>query len=63
MSPEVASTRPLLDKLGVKPGAKVAIVDLDDPAFLKLLRERTTAIVRGKPRTLCDIVFMGVAFG
>ncbi len=59
MRPDVASTRPLLDKLGVKPGAKVAVVDLDEPAFVKLLRERTTDIVKGKPRTPCDIVFLG----
>jgi len=59
MSPDVASARPLLDKLGVKPGAKVAVVDLDDPGFMKLLRERTSDIVQGKPRTPCDIVFLG----
>ena len=59
MSPDVASARPLLDKLGVKPGANVAVVDLDDPGFMKLLRERTSDIVQGKPRTPCDIVFLG----
>ena len=59
MSPDVVSTRPLLDKLGVKPGAKVAVLELDDPPFLKLLRERTSDITAGKPRTPCDIVFMG----
>ena len=59
MSPDFVSTRPLLDKLGVKPGAKVALLDLDDPSFLKLLRQRTSDIVVGKPRTACDIVFMG----
>ena len=59
MSPDVVSTRPLLDKLGVKPGAKVAVLELDDPPFLKLLRERTSDITAGKPRILCDIVFMG----
>ena len=59
MSPDVASARPLLDKLGVKPGAKVAVVDLDDPGFMKLLLERTSDIVQGKPRTPCDIVFLG----
>jgi len=48
----------LLDKLGVKPGAKVAVVDLDDPSFMKLLRERTSDIVKGKPRTPADIVFI-----
>jgi hypothetical protein len=52
-------SRPLLDKLGVKPGSKIAIVNLDDPGFIKLLRERTTDIVVGKPRSKGDLVFMG----
>jgi len=52
-------TRPLLDKLGVKPGSKVAIVNLDDAGFLKQLRERTADIVTGKPRSKVDIVFVG----
>src|SRR5438270_13250034 len=59
MSPaDSASTRPLLDKLGVRPSAKVAVVGLDDASFLKLLRSRTQDIVRSKPRTPCDIVFL-----
>ena len=58
-SPDQYSTRPLLDKLGVKPGSKVAIVNLEDPGFIKLLRERTADIVAGKPRSKCDLVFMG----
>lgn len=59
MNPDAQSTRPLLDKLGVKPGAKVAIVHLDDARFLSLLRERTTDIVKGKPTSPCDLVFLG----
>ena len=59
VSPDVPSTRPLLDKLGVKPASKVAIVDLDDKDFMELLRERTTDIVRGRPRSPVDLVFMG----
>jgi hypothetical protein len=59
MSPDVPSTRPLLDKLGVKPGAKVAIVQLDDAGFLSLLQERTSDIVKGKPSSPCDLVFFG----
>src|SRR5260370_35871093 len=58
-SPDQYSTRPLLDKLGVKPGSKVAIMNLEDPGFIKLLRERTADIVVGKPRSKCDLVFMG----
>ncbi len=59
MSPDVQSTRPLLDKLGVKPGAKVAIVHLDDTKFVSLLRERTSDVVHGKPSSPCDVVFFG----
>jgi DUF3052 family protein len=59
MSPDVASTRPLLDKLGVKPGAKIAIEHLDDEAFVALLRTRTSDIVNGKPSAPCDLVFFG----
>ena len=51
----------MLDKLGVKPGSRVAIVDLDDPGFVSLLRERTDDIVKGKPRELVDLVFMGAS--
>jgi hypothetical protein len=59
MTPEAVSTRPLLDKLGVKPGARIAIVNFDDASFLALLRERTADIVRGRPRQPCDLVFIG----
>lgn len=53
------TTKPLLDRLGVKPGAKVALVKIDGADFEKLLRTRTSDVVRGRPRTPCDIVFMG----
>ena len=53
------TTKPLLDKLGVKPGARVAVVGIDDSWFMQQLRRRTTDIVAGKPRRLCDIVFLG----
>ena len=59
MSPEAVSTRPLLDKLGVKPGARIAVRNLADPAFMKLLRQRTDDITRGRPKGPCDIVFLG----
>jgi hypothetical protein len=59
LSPDVPSTRPLLDKLGVKPGSKVAVIDLDDAGFMALLRERTSDIVKSQPRKPVDLVFMG----
>jgi hypothetical protein len=51
----------LLDKLGVKPSSKVALVDLDDPGFVSLLRGRTKDVTRGRPRFPCDLVFMGTS--
>jgi hypothetical protein len=56
---EAVSTKPLLDKLGVKPGSKVAVVNLDDPAFMKILRQRTSDVVIGQPHGKCDLVFIG----
>ena len=58
MSPEFVSTRSRLDKLGVKPGARVAIVGVIDPDFLKELGERTSDITHGQPKGPCDLVFM-----
>jgi hypothetical protein len=58
----VAETiKPLVDRLGVKPGAKVALVNLDDAGFVSLLRQRTSDLVKGKPRTPCDMVFLGAS--
>jgi hypothetical protein len=59
VSSELYSDRPLLDKLGVKPASKVAVVDLDDPAFVRLLRARTKDITMGRPQGPCDLVFLG----
>jgi hypothetical protein len=56
-----ATTKPLLDKLGVKPGLRVAVVGIDDGSFVKQLRERTSEVVLGKPRRVCDIVFLGAS--
>ena len=59
-TPDTPSTPPLLDKLGVKPGSRVAVVDVHEAGFIDLLRERTTDIVKQRPREPCDIVFVGV---
>jgi hypothetical protein len=56
---EAVSTRPLLDKLGVRPGSKVALLHFDDPTFIKLLKERTADVVTGTPRSKVDLVFIG----
>ena len=61
MSPDEPSTRPLLDKLGVRPGAKIALVNLDDAGFVKRLQERSSDITMGRPKDQCDIVFVGAS--
>ena len=55
--PEVCSVRPRIDKLGVKPGYRVAIVGVEDPALLVELSGRGAAIVPGWKRSSCDVVF------
>lgn len=51
-------TTPLLDKLGVKPGARVAIVDVTDADFRALLAERTTDVTDGWPGPATDLIFL-----
>jgi hypothetical protein len=51
--------KPRLDKLGVVPGMRVAIVDVDDPTFLDEVRERTVDVVVGPPGSGTDLVFLG----
>jgi hypothetical protein len=52
------TTKPLLDRLGVKPGMRVAVLGIEDAGFMKQLRGRAADIVLGKPRAVCDIVFL-----
>ena len=58
VSPDAVSTRPLEDKLGIKPGARVAIVDLDDDWFRALLATRTDDVTEGTPREHTELVFL-----
>jgi hypothetical protein len=51
-------TTPLLDKLGVKPGARVAIVGVDDPSFRTLLADRTKDVTEGRPLPDTDLIFL-----
>ena len=61
--PDVISTRPLLDKLGVKPGARVALINIHDAEFRRLLGGRTQDITEGEPLPGSDLVFLGVDDG
>ena len=50
-------TGPLLDKLGVKPGALVAVIGVDDPSFLSLLEERADQVDPDPAEAPLDLVF------
>ena len=51
---------PLIDKLGVRPGGRVAIVGPVDPdgSFHELLAERTDDVTDGEPLPDTDVVFL-----
>jgi hypothetical protein len=58
---KVRYPRGLLDKLGVKPGARVAIVGELPGDFLKDLAGRTDDVARGRPKRDTDLVFVAMA--
>lgn len=51
------SRRSRLDKLGVKPGMRVAVLRLKDAAFARELRRRTHDIAERRPRSKTDVIF------
>ena len=55
--PAQVSTRPRIDKLGIKPGFRVAVIGVDDPLLMAELRGRTDEIVVGMPRKRRDAIF------
>jgi hypothetical protein len=60
--PDAISTRPLLDKLGVRPGSRVAVAGVDDPTFRRLLVERVGTVSELAPGDVppgdMDLVFL-----
>ena len=54
------SKRSRLDKLGVKPGMKVAVLGVDEADFVPELKQRTDDIAAGPPRKETDMIFFGV---
>jgi len=46
-----------MDKLGVKPGARVAVLGLKDEAFLRQIAERGADVTLGRRRKSADLVF------
>jgi hypothetical protein len=56
---ERAYTTPLLDKLGIRPGMRVALLDVADPDIRTQIGERTTDLTEGWPAPDTDIVLFG----
>jgi hypothetical protein len=52
--------RGLLDKLGVKPWARVSVVGIDDARFRAQLRERTEDVSEGRAAKDSDLVFVAM---
>ncbi len=54
----IRAPKSLVDKLGVKPGARVAVLGITDAAFRRQLRERTTDMAVGRPHAASDLIFL-----
>jgi hypothetical protein len=52
------SNKSLMDKLGLAPGARVALLGIADPDFLKQLRSRTGEIYEGRLKKETDAIFL-----
>jgi hypothetical protein len=56
---EKVYTTPLLDKLGVRPGMRVALIHIDDETIRRLLADRTSDLTEGWPLPDTDVVLLG----
>jgi Protein of unknown function (DUF3052) len=52
-------TTPLLDKLGIRPGMRVALIDIDDPDIRPAIADRTSDLTEGWPEPDTDVVLLG----
>ncbi len=52
-------TTPLLDKLGIRPGMRVALIDIEDDSIRSLLADRTSDVTEGWPLPDTDVVLLG----
>jgi Protein of unknown function (DUF3052). len=52
-------TTPLLDKLGLRPGMRIALIDIADSEIRPWIAERTSDITEGWPEPDTDIILLG----
>jgi hypothetical protein len=57
---KIKNPRGLLDKLGIKPDARVAVIGIDDPAFLEQVRARTDHVAIGRAGRNLDVVLVAM---
>jgi len=57
MSDEKISTRPVLDKLGVKPFHRISVIGVADDVFWAQLIDRAADTVKGRLRKDSDLIF------
>jgi hypothetical protein len=50
-----------LDKLGIKPASRVALIGAVEATFARELAARAAAVSSGRPRTAVDVIFYAVA--
>jgi hypothetical protein len=55
----IRNPKTLIDKLGVKPGARISVLGAPDD-FLELLRERTVLVSVGAPQEESELIFLQV---
>jgi hypothetical protein len=56
----IANPPSLLDKLGVKPGHRVSLLNAGDAAFRAELAERAAEVVDGQPADGSDLIVVGI---
>lgn len=56
---KIKNPKPVIDKLGVKPGLSIAVIGIDDPRFLKQLKERAASVTTGRVPRGSHLVFFG----
>jgi hypothetical protein len=52
------SSRSLIDKLGVKPDAAVALLGITDESFMEQLRQRTRDVAASRLKKNLDVIFL-----
>lgn len=56
---KIKNPKSVLQKLGIKPGQCVALVQLEEPGFREQLDAMGVEVAEGKPRKGCDAIFLG----